>query len=142
MPNQLANQLQAAGVPLAAALKREALGNEESLQRFGAALAEQLRALAEASERRLGEVRQAVEGRLLALQQGNEAKLEQMRATVDEKLHATLEQRLGENFKQVAERLEQVHQGLGEMQTLARDVGSLNRVLTNVKSRGIYGEVQ
>src|SRR5574340_696978 len=65
-----------------------------------------------------------------------------MRAPVDEKLHATLEQRLGESFKQVAERLEQVHQGLGEMQTLARDVGSLNRVLTNVKSRGIYGEVQ
>jgi hypothetical protein len=65
-----------------------------------------------------------------------------MRATVDEKLHATLEQRLGESFKQVAERLEQVHKGLGEMQTLARDVGSLNRVLTNVKSRGIFGEVQ
>jgi DNA recombination protein RmuC len=65
-----------------------------------------------------------------------------MRATVDEKLHATLEQRLGESFKQVAERLEQVHQGLGEMQGLARDVGSLNRVLTNVKTRGIFGEVQ
>ena len=65
-----------------------------------------------------------------------------MRATVDEKLHATLEQRLGESFKQVADRLEQVHKGLGEMQTLARDVGSLNRVLTNVKTRGIFGEVQ
>jgi len=87
-------------------------------------------------------VRSAVEGRLLALQDGNEKKLEQMRATVDEKLHATLEQRLGESFKQVAERLEQVHQGLGEMKNLARDVGSLNRVLTNVKTRGIYGEVQ
>ena len=65
-----------------------------------------------------------------------------MRATVDEKLHATLEQRLGESFKQVADRLEQVHRGLGEMQTLASDVGSLNRVLTNVKTRGIFGEVQ
>ncbi len=65
-----------------------------------------------------------------------------MRATVDEKLHATLEQRLGESFKQVADRLEQVHKGLGEMQRLARDVGSLNRVLTNVKTRGIFGEVQ
>jgi DNA recombination protein RmuC len=65
-----------------------------------------------------------------------------MRATVDEKLHATLEQRLGESFKQVADRLEQVHKGLGEMQTLARDVGSLNRVLTNVKTRGIFGETQ
>ncbi|WP_326534507.1 DNA recombination protein RmuC, partial [Pseudorhodoferax sp.] len=67
---------------------------------------------------------------------------ELMRATVDEKLHATLEQRLGESFKQVAERLEQVHRGLGDMQTLARDVGSLSRVLSGVKTRGVFGEVQ
>ena len=93
----------------------------------------------EASLRRLGE---GLELRLGRLQEGNEAKLEQMRATVDEKLHATLEQRLGESFKQVAERLEQVHRGLGEMQNLARDVGSLHRVLTNVKTRGVFGEVQ
>ena len=103
---------------------------------------EQLGQLALRNEQRLGEVRAAVQEQLKALQEGNERKLEQMRATVDEKLHATLEQRLGESFKQVAERLEQVHQGLGEMQGLARDVGSLNRVLTNVKTRGIYGEVQ
>ncbi|MBA4177203.1 MAG: DNA recombination protein RmuC [Leptothrix sp. (in: Bacteria)] len=103
---------------------------------------EQLRALSEANERRLAEVRATVELRLSALQQGNESKLDQMRATVDEKLHATLEQRLGESFKQVADRLEQVHKGLGEMQGLARDVGALNRVLTNVKTRGIFGEVQ
>ena len=103
---------------------------------------EQLQRLAEGHERRLAELRAAVETRLAALQAGNEAKLEQMRATVDEKLHATLEQRLGESFRQVAERLEQVHQGLGEMQGLARDVGSLNRVLGNVKSRGLFGEVQ
>ncbi len=77
-----------------------------------------------------------------ALQEGNEKKLEQMRVTVDEKLHATLEQRLGESFKQVADRLEQVHKGLGEMQGLARDVGSLNRVLNNVKTRGVVGEFQ
>jgi DNA recombination protein RmuC len=96
-----------------------------------ATLAEQLGALSLANERRLA-----------ALQEGNERKLEQMRATVDEKLHATLEQRLSESFKQVAERLEQVHKGLGEMQTLARDVGALNRVLTNVKTRGVFGEVQ
>ncbi len=114
----------------------------QTLQGATGQLTEQLRALTEASERRLGEVRTTVEGRLAALQEGNEKKLEQMRATVDEKLHATLEQRLGESFKQVAERLEQVHKGLGEMQTLARDVGSLNRVLTNVKTRGVYGEVQ
>jgi DNA recombination protein RmuC len=113
-----------------------------ALKRFSDTLNQQLSALAEANERRLGEVRTAVEQKLAALQAGNEQKLEQMRATVDEKLHATLEQRLGESFKQVADRLEQVHKGLGEMQTLARDVGSLNRVLTNVKTRGIYGEVQ
>ncbi len=114
----------------------------QSLLRLGENLAEQLRALTEANERRMSDVRLAVEQRLVALQEGNERKLEQMRATVDEKLHATLEQRLGESFKQVAERLEQVHRGLGEMQNLARDVGSLNRVLTNVKSRGTFGEVQ
>ena len=114
----------------------------QTLQGATTNLAEQLRGLSESNERRLSEVRQVVEGRLHALQEGNEKKLEQMRATVDEKLHATLEQRLGESFRQVAERLEQVHKGLGEMQGLARDVGSLNRVLTNVKTRGIYGEVQ
>ena len=80
--------------------------------------------------------------KLAAIQADNEKKLEQIRGTVDEKLHATLEQRLGESFKQVAERLEQVHRGLGEMQTLARDVGSLSRVLNNVKTRGTLGEVQ
>lgn len=115
---------------------------DRALQRFGEVIGEQLRALSEASERRLAEVRQSVEQRLGAMQQGNEQKLEQMRATVDEKLQATLEQRLGESFRQVADRLEQVHRGLGEMQLLAKDVGSLNRVLTNVKTRGIFGEVQ
>jgi DNA recombination protein RmuC len=115
---------------------------DAALHRFGQAQAEQLRALAEANDKRMGEVRQAVEAKLTSIQADNAVKLEQMRATVDEKLSATLEQRLGESFKQVAERLEQVHKGLGEMQTLARDVGSLNRVLTNVKTRGSFGEVQ
>ena len=115
---------------------------DAGLQRFGTTLTEQLQALGRRNTEQQAELRQSVEHRLAALQQGNEAKLEQMRATVDEKLHATLEQRLGESFKQVAERLEQVHQGLGDMRNLARDVGSLNRVLSNVKSRGIYGEVQ
>ena len=115
---------------------------DAGLRRFGEAMAQQLGQLSEANERRMTEVRAAVEARLAALQEGNEKKLEQMRATVDEKLHATLEQRLGESFKQVADRLDQVHKGLGEMQTLARDVGSLSRVLGNVKTRGIYGEVQ
>ena len=115
---------------------------EAALRRFADTLTEQLGKLSEANERRLNEVRQAVDARLLALQEGNEKKLDQMRATVDEKLHATLEQRLGESFKQVADRLDQVHKGLGEMQTLARDVGSLSRVLNNVKTRGIFGETQ
>lgn len=103
----------------------------------GAALAAR-----EAQDQAMLRLTDAMRERLAAMQQDNEKKLEQMRATVDEKLHATLEQRLGESFKQVAERLEQVHKGLGEMQGLARDVGSLNRVLTNVKTRGIFGEVQ
>jgi len=105
-------------------------------------LSDALRHLSEANERKLAEVRQTVETRLQALQADNEKRLEQMRQTVDEKLHATLEARLGESFKQVAERLELVHKGLGEMQRLASDVGSLNRVLSNVKTRGIFGEVQ
>ena len=92
---------------------------------------EHLHRLAEASERRLQ-----------ALQQMVEQQLDQMRATVDDRLQSTLESRLGESFRQVAERLEQVHRGLGEMQTLAQGVGDLRRVLGNVKTRGILGEVQ
>jgi DNA recombination protein RmuC len=115
---------------------------DAALRRFGDTLGEQLRVLADGNERRLVEMRTAVESRLATLQDGNEKKLEQMRATVDEKLHATLEQRLGESFKQVADRLDQVHKGLGEMQGLARDVGSLSRVLSGVKTRGVFGEVQ
>jgi DNA recombination protein RmuC len=115
---------------------------ESSLRRANELLVDQLQRLAESQERRLGELRQGVEQRLTALQDGNEKKLDQMRATVDEKLQATLEQRLGESFRLVADRLDQVHRGLGDMQNLARDVGSLNRVLTNVKTRGIFGEVQ
>jgi DNA recombination protein RmuC len=146
---QLAGTSQRVADALAQAMQAQAAqslaareAQDGALRRFGDTLAEQLRALAEGNERRLAEMRAGVEARLNALQEGNEKKLEQMRATVDEKLHATLEQRLGESFKQVAERLEQVHRGLGEMQTLARDVGSLSRVLGNVKTRGVFGEVQ
>jgi len=114
----------------------------DALQRFSQLLAEQLRALAQSNDQRLNEVRNMVETKLSAMQADNEKKLEQMRATVDEKLQSTLELRLGESFKQVADRLEQVHRGLGEMQVLAKDVGSLNRVLTNVKTRGGFGETQ
>jgi len=126
----------------ALALSRFNEAQEAALRRLGDGVTEQLKALSETNDRRLTEVRQTVETRLQALQADNEKKLEQMRQTVDEKLHATLEARLGESFKQVAERLELVHRGLGEMQRLASDVGSLNRVLNNVKTRGIFGEVQ
>lgn len=105
-------------------------------------LALQLQSLSESNARRLAEVRATLETQLATLQQTNAAKLDEMRQTVDEKLQNTLETRLGESFKQVAERLEQVHKGLGEMQSLAQGVGDLQRVLTNVKTRGMFGEVQ
>jgi DNA recombination protein RmuC len=88
------------------------------------------------------EVRQTLEAQLAQLQASNSAKLEEMRATVDEKLQATLQARLGESFRQVADRLDQVHRGLGEMQTLAQGVGDLKHLLTNVKTRGMFGEAQ
>ncbi|MFN9028877.1 MAG: DNA recombination protein RmuC [Betaproteobacteria bacterium] len=112
------------------------------LKNFGAGIQQQLTDLTSAVQRNLAEVRDTLQSQLLSLQQGNESKLDQMRATVEEKLQTTLEARLGESFRQVSDRLEQVHKGLGEMQTLAAGVGDLKRVLTNVKSRGGYGEVQ
>jgi DNA recombination protein RmuC len=87
-------------------------------------------------------VRSTLEAQLLQLQSTNANKLDEMRATVDEKLQSTLQARLGESFKQVADRLEQVHKGLGEMQTLAQGVGDLKHLLSNVKTRGIFGEAQ
>jgi DNA recombination protein RmuC len=138
----LAQQALAAREAQDAAAQRGAQSQSEAMQRLADGMREQLKAMSTSNEQRMAELRHTVELRLTSIQQDNEKKLEQMRATVDEKLHATLEQRLGESFKQVAERLEQVHKGLGEMQNLARDVGSLNRVLTNVKTRGVFGEVQ
>jgi DNA recombination protein RmuC len=108
---------------------------------FGSVL-EQLKGLTESNEKRLTEVRTTLEGKLKAIQEDNAKQLEQMRQTVDEKLQGTLERRLGESFKLVSERLEAVYKGLGEMQTLATGVGDLKRVLTNVKTRGTWGEVQ
>jgi DNA recombination protein RmuC len=98
--------------------------------------------LSEANEQRLEALRSIVDTRLKELQHDNSKQLDRMRVTVDEKLQGTLEKRLGESFKLVSERLEQVHQGLGAMQQLASDVGGLQRVLTNVKTRGGWGEVQ
>lgn len=110
----------------------------ERLDAFG----RELKLFSQGLDERFERLRTAVELRLSAIQEDNAKKLEEMRRTVDEKLHATLEQRLGESFKQVSDRLEQVHRGLGEMQTLAAGVGDLKRVLTNVKTRGTWGEVQ
>jgi DNA recombination protein RmuC len=113
-----------------------------AMTRFGETLTQRLAALTESNAQRMAEVRATLETKIRDLQTDNALRLEEMRKTVDEKLHATLEHRLGESFKLVSERLEKVHQGLGEMQALAIGVGDLKRVLTNVKTRGLWGEVQ
>jgi DNA recombination protein RmuC len=126
---------------------------QQSLTGFQGNLTTQLQGISEGNARRLTEVREVLDAQLARvrealnqqleqLSQKNEAKLDQMRRTVDEKLQTTLETRLGESFKQVADRLEQVHKGLGEMQTLAAGVGDLKHLLTNVKTRGTFGEAQ
>ena len=120
-------------------------GREEqarSLKRFADTLQQTLANLTESNAQRMLEVRATLEAKIKDLQTDNAARLEEMRKTVDEKLHATLETRLTESFRHVSERLEKVHQGLGEMQQLAIGVGDLKRVLTNVKTRGTWGEVQ
>ncbi len=120
-------------------------GREEqslTLKRFGDTLNQMLATLTESNAQRMAEIRVTLETKIKDLQVDNATRLEEMRKTVDEKLHATLEQRLGESFKLVSDRLEKVHQGLGEMQQLAIGVGDLKRVLTNVKTRGTWGEVQ
>ncbi len=117
--------------------KISSLQNEQ----FGT-FTQQLNTLTQSNEQRLEKMRLTVEEKLKSLQEDNSQKLEKMRQTVDEKLHATLEKRLGESFKLVSERLELVHKGLGEMQSLAVGVGDLKKVLSNVKTRGILGEFQ
>ena len=120
-------------------------GREElaaQLARLGEQQQQRLAAIAADNEKRLGEVRATLETKLGAMQQDNATKLEQMRATVEEKLQTTLETRLGQSFQLVSERLEAVQRGLGEMQSLASGVGDLKRVLSNVKTRGILGEMQ
>jgi len=113
-----------------------------ALKGVGDTLHQQLVALTRTSEQKLDALRITVEGKLQAIQVDNAGQLEKMRETVEEKLQGTLEKRLGESFRQVSERLEQVYRGLGEMQTLAAGVGDLKKVLTNVKTRGAWGEVQ
>jgi DNA recombination protein RmuC len=113
-----------------------------ALRQLSDSLQQSVLALSEGNASRLQEIRQTLEQKISQLQQDNTQKLDEMRKTVDEKLHATLEQRLGESFRLVSDRLEKVHQGLGEMQQLATGVGDLKKVLTNVKTRGTWGEVQ
>jgi DNA recombination protein RmuC len=114
----------------------------QSLKGVSESMTKSMADLVTSQKAQLEEIRATVESRLTALSADNEKRLDQMRQTVDEKLQGTLDARLGESFKLVSERLEQVHKGLGEMQTLASGVGDLKRVLTNVKTRGTMGEVQ
>ncbi len=128
------------------ALREQLEGNgaqlRNQLSTIQEAMASQLTGMSQGSQQNGEQLRTALNERLSAIQADNASKLEEMRKTVDEKLHATLEQRLGQSFALVSERLEQVHRGLGEMQNLAAGVGDLKRVLTNVKTRGTWGEVQ
>ena len=113
-------------------------GRQELTQNLGVAQQSQLQQLSLMQQT----VSDTLQQQLQQLQRSNSEKLDEMRRTVDERLQTTLEKRLSESFKQVAERLEQVHQGLGQMHQLAQGVGDLQRVLTNVKTRGMFGEVQ
>ncbi len=114
----------------------------DSMNTLRTSVQESLNTMAETNRKGITEVRGTLETKITQMQQDNATKLEEMRKTVDEKLHDTLEQRLGESFRQVSERLESVYKSLGEMTQLAQGVGDLKRVLTNVKTRGTWGEVQ
>lgn len=146
---EVSKTLSALGESNLARMNELAQHQKNLLDAFGKQISEltqsnssQFTQLREGTEKALEKVRETVEKRLEAIQQDNNAKLEKMRETVDEKLHKTLEDRLGKSFQLVSERLEQVHQGLGEMQSLANGVGDLKRVLSGVKTRGILGEIQ
>ncbi|MFP4473097.1 MAG: DNA recombination protein RmuC [Candidatus Omnitrophota bacterium] len=123
-------------------LARNRAEQSSGLKGFGDSLQRQLSSASKVTEERLERVRESVEKRLDAIQRDNNDKLEKMRLTVDEKLHTTLEKRLGESFRQVEDQLSRVHKDLGEMRNLAVGVGDLKKVLTNVKTRGTWGEVQ
>jgi DNA recombination protein RmuC len=138
MREELASLFKGFGDPVERRMMDLASAQNKNFEGFSAKLGE----LIDKNETKMEIVKEAVERKLEGIQKDNSEKLEAMRQTVDEKLHATLEKRLGESFKIVSDRLEQVHKSLGEMQTLASGVGDLKKVLTNVKTRGIWGEVQ
>ena len=127
---------------LASGLQRYAMQTDQRAEALRTAVMHQLADAQRGQRTELESIRAALDQRLAAIQTDNAARLEQMRQTVDEKLQSTLETRLGESFRLVSERLEQVHKGLGEMQTLAAGVGDLKRVLGNATTRGAWGEVQ
>ena len=125
-----------------AALRQEVIAHGSTQRQDLEAIRAQIAKLTESNEARIDSVRRVVDERLKEIQASNARELQEMRVTVDEKLQGTLTQRLGESFALVTDRLEQVHKGLGEMQALANGVGDLKRVLSNVKARGGWGEVQ
>lgn len=135
---ELMASLKAFGDSMQTRLAENAAHEQNELGNFSAKLAQ----LTAANDQKMEAVRSIVDERLKQIQQDNARQLDRMRETVDEKLQGTLEKRLGESFKQVSERLELVHQGLGDMRNLAAGVGDLKKVLTNVKARGTWGEVQ
>lgn len=135
---ELSNSLKGFGDSLQKQMTDFANFQQNQLECFSQYLSD----LADRQEKQIESLRATLEQRLKEIQEDNSQKLEQMRSTVDEKLQVTLEKRLGDSFRQVSERLEKVHQGLGDMRNLAAGVGDLKRVLTNVKTRGGWGEVQ
>jgi len=135
---ELGNTLKLSGDSIRQGLLENIRMQKDQLDSFS----KQLVAMARLNEEKIEAMRQTMATQLRTLQEDNTRKLEQMRATVDEKLHNTLEKRLGESFKQVSDRLVQVYKGLGEMRTLAAGVGDLKKVLTNVKTRGTWGEIR
>jgi DNA recombination protein RmuC len=140
--SEVLNSFTTIGESLTTKVENLTRSNDQRLELVRSGLAQQLAGFMHFQKAELTELRSTIDGRLSTIQTENEKKLEQMRQTVDEKLQGTLEARLGESFKQVSDRLEQVYKGLGEMQSLAAGVGDLKRVLTNVKTRGTWGEVQ
>ena len=142
LKTDISTQLQGMSGALRDQLDANSLHMRNQFSALQESVHQQLTSMVQGSQQSSEQLRTALNERLAAIQANNTAQLEAMRLTVDEKLHATLEQRLGESFKLVSDRLEQVHKGLGEMQTLAGSVGDLKRVMTNVKSRGTWGEVQ
>src|SRR5450759_784050 len=135
---EVAGSLKSFGDSVQARMAEIAGLQRNQLESFAA----QLSLLTTTNEQKMEAVRLVIDEKLKQIQEDNTRQLDRMRETVDEKLQSTLEKRLGESFKQVSERLEQVHQGLGDMRNLAAGVGDLKKVLTNVKARGTWGEVQ